>query len=92
MSGPSAAQLELQYTQRILACLVYEIQVNWIEKDFEHGDSPDAGVVLEHLETLIKHAPPAVMPLVEYLRHNLPQERPGELYPFSFPFVEWRCE
>jgi len=86
MSGPSSTQLELQYTQRLLACLIYEIQVNWVEKVDE--DPPSN--IFDRLAELAQHTPPDVVSLVDYLRRNPPQEREGELYTYSFPFVEWR--
>jgi hypothetical protein len=90
MSGPSSIQLELQYTQRLLACLIYEIQVNIVEK-VEKEDEDPPGEIFDRLGELAQHTPPAVISLVDYLRRNPPQERPGELYTYSFPFVEWRC-
>lgn len=87
MSAPSSSQLELEYTRRLLACFIFELQVNWVEKDIQSDDPPDAAVTLDRLEELIKHVPPAVKPLVEHLRRNIPEEHQGELYTYSFPFV-----
>jgi hypothetical protein len=78
--------LELQYIQRLLACLIFEIQVNIIESNEPPGN------IFDRLGELVEFAPPSVMPLVEYLKRNTPKERQGELYTYSFPFVEWRCE
>lgn len=86
MREPSPTELELQYTQRLLACLVYEVQVNIVEAEEPPGD------IFQRLEALIDHVPSAVKPLVEYLRRNPPQQRKGELYTYSFPFVEWRSD
>ncbi|PWU23631.1 hypothetical protein C5B42_02270, partial [Candidatus Cerribacteria bacterium 'Amazon FNV 2010 28 9'] len=71
---------------KLTACLVYEIQVNWVEKVDE--DPPSN--IFDRLAALVQHAPPAVIPLVEHLRRNPPQERQGELYTYCFPFLERR--
>lgn len=80
-------RLEYEETLRVLACLIFEIQVNWTEK----VDEDPPGNLFTRLEAIIEHAPPAVQPLVEHLRRNPPQERAGELYTYSFPFIQWRC-
>ncbi len=76
-------RLEYEELLRLLACLIFEIQV----KDDE--DTP--GNIFGRLEAIIDRAPPAVLPLVEHLRQNPPQERAGELYTYSFPFIQWQC-
>lgn len=85
-------RLERDEALRLLACIIFEIQVNWLEKDMDDDPAPDAATTLDRLEALVKHAPPAVMPLVEHLRHHPPQVREGGLYTYSFPFIQWRCE
>ena len=90
MSESVSNQSGLEYTQRLLACLVYELQANWFEKVDE--DPPDD--LFERLEVLVKRTPPEVMALVEYLKRNPPQAQPGELYTYAFPspFIQWRNE
>jgi hypothetical protein len=79
-------RLEYEEALRLLACLIFEIRVNWLEKVDE--EPPDN--IFDRLEAIIKHAPPAALPLVEHLRRHPPQEREGELYTYCFPFIEWR--
>lgn len=86
ISDPSALQLELQYTQRLLACLVYEIEVHCLGEEDAPGD------IFDRFASLIQHAPPSVVGLVERLKQNPPQESGVEYYTFSFPFIEWKNE
>ena len=80
--------LEREELLRLLACFIFEIQVNWVEKVDE--DPPHD--IFDRLATLVEHAPPAVLPLVEHLRCNPPEWRKGEFYTYSLPFVRWLCE
>lgn len=80
-------RFEYEETLRVLACLIFEIRVNWLEK----VDEDPPGNIFDRLEAIIKYAPPAVQPLVEHLRRNPPQECAGELYTYTFPFIQWPC-
>lgn len=77
----AVTRLEYEETLRVLACLMYEIQVNWLEKVNE--EPPDN--IFDRLEAIIQHAPSAVLPLVEHLRRHPPQEQDGGLYTYCFP-------
>ncbi|WP_371864905.1 protelomerase family protein [Dictyobacter aurantiacus] len=61
----------------LLACFIYEVQVNVIEND------PPAEI-LDTLATLIEHAPVFVMELVEGLRRMSPEDQ-EEDYPSRLP-------
>jgi len=76
-------RLEYEETLRLLACLIFEIQGK--------GDEDLPGNIFGRLEALIDHAPPAVLPLVEHLRQHSPQERAGEIYTYSLPYMQWQC-
>jgi len=65
----------------LLACLIFEVQVNVIENDEPPRD------ILDTLATLIDHAPPSVMKLVEGLRRTPPQDQ-EEGYPSTLPSFE----
>jgi hypothetical protein len=82
MCHPSANDLELSHLQRLLACLVFELE------DLEMGDLLDDNTVI-CIRTLIHQAPASVMKLVEYL-HTHPQDRQdNETYTYAFPFMQW---
>jgi hypothetical protein len=51
----SSLKLELDYMQRLLACLVYEKKYNLIEADSAPSD------IFDRLATLIGKAPPSVV-------------------------------
>lgn len=78
-------RLEYKETLRVLACLMFEIQTHLL------GDEDPPSNILMRLGAIIEHAPPAVLPLIEHLRHNPPEERAGEIYTYSFPFIQWQC-
>ena len=76
-----STQGEFDWVQRLLACFIFEVQVNLIEND------PPAEI-LDTLATLVEHAPSSVMELVERLRHTPPEEQ-EEDYPDTLPsFVD----
>jgi hypothetical protein len=64
----------------LLACFIYEVQVNVIEKD-------PPMEILDTLATLIEHAPAFVMELVEGFRRT-PPEAQEEDYPSPLPSFE----
>jgi hypothetical protein len=64
----------------LLACLIFEIQVNVIEND------PPIDI-LDTIATLIDHAPLSVMKLVEGLRRTPPQDQEKN-YPLTLPSFE----
>src|SRR6266487_1376921 len=73
-------RLEYEETLRLLACLIFEIQVNWTEK----VDDEPPGNIFGRLEAIIEHAPPAVLPLVEHLRQNPPKNEQARFTPTRF--------
>lgn len=81
MSTLLSTQPELDRVQRLLACFIFEVQVNLIEND------PPIEI-LDTLATLVEHAPPEVMALVERLRRTPPEEQEDD-YPCTLPsFVD----
>jgi len=68
---------ELDRVQRLLACFIFEVQVNLIEND-------PPGEILDTLATLVNHAPAEVLSLVERLRRTPPEEEESD-YPCTLP-------
>jgi hypothetical protein len=75
----SLAQRELQYMRGLMACFIYQVQVNMIENDPQ-------GFVLDQLAELIEKAPPEVLALVDHLRSHPPQEQKDGTYSYCLPF------
>lgn len=76
-----STQRELDLVQRLLACFIFEVQVNVIENE-------PPMEILDTLATLVDHAPPEILTLVEHLRRTPPEEQ-EEDYPDTLPsFVD----
>jgi hypothetical protein len=87
-------RLERDELLRLLACFIFEVQVIWLGEGIDDDNhQTDAKTVLDHLENLIKYAPPAVMELVEHLRENPPTKYKDDsaIYGYTFPFIQWHC-
>lgn len=65
---------------QVLACMMYEVQVNIIE-----NDPPTE--ILQTLAAVMESAPPRVMELVDRLRHRPPKDRQSA-YPTVLPSFE----
>lgn len=72
-----STQQEPDRVEHLLACFVFEVQMNLIEDDHLRD-------VLDTLATLVEHAPLSVMELVERLRCTPPEEQEDD-YPDTLP-------
>jgi hypothetical protein len=82
-------QRELEHTQRLLACFIFENTYNFLSEQI----TPIT--VVNRLQALANQAPPSVLALVEYLTHHMPEEQTlsdeemeEHTHIYTFPFFQ----